>query len=113
MAGRKAIPPRAAKALSVPPVEDQQTMRAFRQVEQAVQQVQAERSRVAVVADLEIGQNRVRHGLGRKALGYTLTPTVADAGFAHALDVANPRPDLEVWINVIGAAQPSARIEVF
>lgn len=113
MAGRRVKAPPAARSLSIPPVEDQQTMRALKQVEQAVQLVQAARSRVTVTTDLAVGTNRIRHGLGRAALGYTVTPTVADASFAHAIDVSNPRPELEVWITVAGAAQPAARIEVF
>ena len=113
MAGRRSSPPRASQSLSIPPVEDQQTMRAFKQVEQAVQALQAPRSRDVVTFDLVIGSNHVRHALGRDVAGYGLTPTVISAAFAHAIDTTNPRPDLEVWIDVIGAAQPGARIEVF
>lgn len=113
MAGRRPAPPRASQSLSVPPVEDKQTMRAFKAVEQAVQQLQTPRSRDVVIYSLEIGSNHVRHSLGREVLGYTITATVADAAFAHALDTSNPISDREVWIDVIGAAQPGARIEVF
>jgi hypothetical protein len=45
--------------------------------------------------------------------GYTLTPTVASAAFAHCLNRDNPRPDLEAWIDVIGADQPGAIVKVF
>lgn len=113
MAGRKSTAPRAALSLSIPPVEDKQAARALKAVEQAVQQLQEPRSRAVLNVDLVIGSNHVQHALGRAVLGYAITPTVADATFAHALDTANPRPDREVWISVIGAAQPGARIEVF
>lgn len=66
--------------------------------------------RVAVVADLEIGSNRVIHLLGRKPIGITLTPTVADATFAWALIAKDERT---ITISVLGAAQPKATIEVF
>jgi hypothetical protein len=33
--------------------------------------------------------------------------------FSHAIDRENPRPDLTVWITVIGVAQPKALIEVY
>jgi hypothetical protein len=82
-------------------------------VEQAVQQLQSPRSRDVVTFDLVIGSNHVRHSLGRDVVGYSLTATVADASFAHAIDATNPIPGREVWIDVIGAAQPGARIEVF
>jgi len=113
MAARRPTPPRVSQSLSVPLVEDKQVTRAFQAVEQAVQQLQEPRARSVVVADLIVGSNHVQHALGRSVLGYVLTPTVASAAFAHALDAANPRPDREVWITVIGQAQPGARIEVF
>jgi hypothetical protein len=113
MAGRRSAPPRASQSLSIPPVEDQQTMRALTAVGQAVTTLQEARSRDVVTVDLEIGSNHVRHSLGRDVVGYSLTPTVASAAFAHAIDTTNSRPDREVWIDVIGAAQPGARIEVF
>jgi hypothetical protein len=69
--------------------------------------------RVRLRVDLVVGQNRIAHGLGRAVEGYSITPTVAAAGFAHAIDETNPSPELEVWITVIGSAQPQARIEVW
>lgn len=113
MAGRKSQPPRASIALSTPPVDDKQVSRALAQIDQAVQELQAAPARDVLIVDLVVGSNHIRHSLGRAVQGYSLTPTVADAAFAHALDTANPRPDREVWISVIGAAQPGARIEVF
>lgn len=113
MAARRTTPPRAAVALSTPPVDDRKVSRALAQIDQAVQELQAAPARDVLTFDLVVGSNHVRHSLGRAVKGYSLTPTVADATFAHALDTSNSRPDREVWISVIGAAQPGARIEVF
>lgn len=111
MASRRVKATRTTEILSTDTgVRDRATATALGAMGRAVQELQQQRSRDVVIADLIIGVNRVRHGLGREASGYTLTPTVASASFAHALDRAT---DLEVWINVIGAAQPGARIEVF
>lgn len=113
MAGRVALRPRSRPALSVMNVDDPATQRAIEQTQDAVQVLQSERKRVAVMTDLIVGTNVIRHQLGRDVVGYTLTPTVADATFAHAIDETNPRPDLELWITIVGAAQPRARIEVW
>lgn len=66
--------------------------------------------RSAVIIDLAIGSNRVIHNLGRLPIGATLTPTVADATFAWAVSAKDERT---ITIDVIGAAQPQATIEVF
>lgn len=113
MAGRRAIAPPLVAVTSLTTVEDPATQRALDQVQTGLQRLQATRSRVVLTADLAIGTNVIRHGLGRAVVGYTLTPTVADAGFAHAIDLANTNPELEVWITVVGAAQPGARIEAW
>lgn len=113
MAGRKAIAPRAVATMSIPPTGDSKADYALKFVEQSVQALQAERGRAVVAYDLIVGTNRVPHSLGRDARGYTITPSVADATFAHAIDLTNPRPDREIWISVVGVAQPRAQIEVF
>ena len=113
MAGRAIQRPRHVAVLSVSTVSDPPTQRALEQIQDAVQKQQAVRQRDAVIVDLIVGTNVVRHGLGRPVLGYTLVPTVADATFAHALDESNPHPELEVWITVIGVAQPRARVEAW
>ena len=113
MAARKAVRPRSVAALSVVQVDDPQTARAIDQVGAAVQKLQSTRDRAALTVDLVVGTNKVRHGLGRDVLGYTITPTVASAAFATAIDTTNPRPSLEVWITVIGIDQPGARVEVY
>ena len=114
MAARKTKAPRSSDALSADTgVRDIPTATALGALGRAVRELQSQRSRDVVTADLIIGANRVRHGLGRDALGYTLTPTTASAGFAHCLDDSNPNPELEIWITVIGSAQTGARIEVY
>lgn len=113
MAGRAVQRIARVQVLSVAAVADKPTQRALEQTQDAVQQLQSVPKRSAVMVDLVVGTNIVRHGLGRPVLGYTLVPTVADATFAHALDEANPHPDLEVWITVIGVAQSRARVEVW
>lgn len=114
MAGRALQRPAVVPALSVAAAGDPATQRALDQIADAVQRLQAQRSRAVIEdIDLAVGTNVIRHGLGRPVLGYTLVATVANAGFAHALDVTNPRPDLELWITIIGVAQSGARIEVW
>jgi hypothetical protein len=73
----------------------------------------AHAQRFQIVASLIVGTNKIPHGLGRRFVGYTLTPTVADATFAHAIAPGNPHPDREVWITVVGVAQPNAPLEVW
>ena len=113
MAGRAAQRPRPVASLSLHAVDDPATQRALEQTQDAVRALQSDRKRVAVTADLTVGRNIVRHALGRPVIGYTLTPTTADASFAHAIDITNPHSDREVWITVVGVAQPGARIEVW
>lgn len=113
MAGRVPKVPGVVPGLQVPQVEDEATQRGLVALSDAVLKLQTARRRAGYTSDLAIGTNVIRHGLGRPLLGYVLTPTVASAAFAHALDVTNPHPESEVWITVIGAAQPGARIEVF
>lgn len=113
MAGRAARRPVSVAVLGLSQVDDRQTARALDNVGDAVQKLQQARARTVVDQDLVIGTNKVRHGLGRAATGYTLVATVADATFAHAIDDSNKRPDREIWIVVVGAAQPGARMEIW
>jgi hypothetical protein len=55
----------------------------------------------------------VHHGLGRACVGVNVTATAAFASFAYGINTANPRPDLEVWIDVVGDSMPNAVVEVF
>lgn len=66
--------------------------------------------RSTVVVDLEVGVNRVNTLLGRRAIGCTLTPTVADATFAWAFAAVG---DYAGEITVIGVAQPGAAVEFY
>lgn len=115
MAGRVISRPGTVASLSIR--DDGQmtsaTDAAGLQVQQAVQEIQRSPKRQVVRMSLTVGRNVVQHGLARAARGYTLTPTVADASFAHAIDTSNPNPDREIWISVVGVAQPGAAIEVW
>ena len=114
MPARRPLPIRSVQSLAFGDVDDPATKRALDAVGDAVRKMQTSRSRVQLTADLAIGINRISHGLGREAFGFMVTPTVASATYAVALVTSgNGHPELEVWINVIGAAQPGARIEVF
>lgn len=113
MPGRRAERPSPTSSVSLIAPDDPTTARAIKAIEQAIQALQAKRSRFTTRASLIIGQNRVRHGLTRAAEGYTITPTAVASNFAHAIDTTNPNPELEIWITVSGTAQPDARIEVW
>lgn len=91
-------------------VTDAATDRALDAVAAAVNRLEGQTSRSAVVVDLAVGTNKVTHGLGRTPRGANVTPTVADATYAWALTSANER---QVVITVIGAAQPGACVEVY
>ena len=68
------------------------------------------RDRSTVVVDLIVGENVVRHGLGRAPTGAQVTPTVADATFAWALTATTVSL---MSITVVGVAQPGATVESF
>ena len=113
MPGRKVESIRPTTYLQAPSVDDNATQRALDNISEAVQELQVQRRRAVIDYDLIVGTNKIPHGLGRRVAGYTLTATVADASFSHAIDKTNPNPERELWIVVIGAAQPGATIEVF
>lgn len=113
MAGRRPQAVRSVAALEIVQVSDDSTARALAQVGDAIKKLQRSRERDSVVVDLLVGTNRVRHGLGRPAIGYTITPTYLTIAFGHAINETNPKPELEVWIDVVGSDQPSARVEVW
>lgn len=66
--------------------------------------------RRVLTVNLVVGENRVNHGLGARARGVTVCPTVADATFAWSCAVNDDR---QVVITVVGVAQPGATIEVY
>lgn len=113
MAGRRAQPARSVPRIGGSSVDDAKTSRALDELGQAVGKMQ-ERAGVAMLAqDLAVGTNTVVHGLGRSPRFVAVTPTVADASFAWALNTSdNPHPDRQVLIDVIGVAQPGALILV-
>jgi hypothetical protein len=115
MAGRRARPPRGKERTPAIEVKDEQTDRALTQIRLHLDKLDAARKRDVIEFDLVVGTNKIPHGLGRPVAGYTITPTVTDpfVTFSHAIDRENPRPDLTVWITVIGVAQPKALIEVY
>lgn len=107
MAGRAVVPPKFVAGLSVSDASSP------RQIADAVSELSRQARRDRRRVDLVVGQNRIPHALGRAVEGYGITPTVADATFAHAIDQTNPHPEREVWITVVGVAQPAARIEIW
>lgn len=113
MAARRPKTIRPVSTTLIPFVDDPKISRAFDVVSNAVQDLQAQRQRDLVTADLVVGTNRVRHGLARAVVGYTITPSVATIAFAHALAAGNPHPELEVWIDVVGSDMPATKIEVY
>ncbi len=113
MAGRRPIASVPVSRVQTPEVSDQTTQRALDALTAAVHDAQSKRARDVLEFDLIIGVNRIPHSLGRPCVGYTITPTVASAAFGHAIDRTNPRPDREVWIEIIGADQDAAIVEVF
>lgn len=114
MAGRRVQPPSPVQALSVQKHDDPVIGRMAGQIEQSIQDLQRKTPvRSVVTADLVVGSNHIPHGLERAARGYTLVATVADASFAHAVDTTNPHPERELWVSVIGVAQPGAVLEIW
>lgn len=113
MAGRHPGRVRPVASVQAPNVDDVVTQQALDKILSALNSQQSLRQRDVVAFDLVVGTNKVRHGLGRACVGYNLTPTSASAAFAHAIDKTNPHPEFEVWITVIGVAQPAATVEVF
>ncbi len=113
MAGRKPQTIRPGAIIKTLSVADSATQRALDDVTDALENLQSKRQRDAFITSLIVGTNKIPHGLGRPVIGYTLTPTVADASFTHRIDRSNPNPEREVWIVVGGAAQPDATIETF
>jgi hypothetical protein len=113
VAGRRAKPPGGVERVVAVEVADTQTDRALTRIRETLERLDSARKRDVVKVDLIVGTNKVRHGLGRPVAGYSITATVADATFAHAIDRDNPRPELEVWITVAGIAMPNAIVEVF
>ena len=60
--------------------------------------------------DLIVGTNRFNHGLGGRARGCTMCPSVADPAFAWSFAVDG---DKQVVITVLSTAQPKATMEIY
>jgi hypothetical protein len=110
MAARRPVPPRTRAGLMPIKVQDSATDRALDELATGVARMQSVGDRIPITTDLAIGDNVISHGLGRIPNGVNLTPTVADATFAWALTSSDER---KVVINVIGAAQPGAGLEIY
>lgn len=113
MAARRPIPARTIAASQTFTVDDPQVSRALDALRTSVERLEGARQRAVLTVDLIVGLNKIPHGLGRAVMGYTVTATVASAAFAHAIDLTNPRPDLELWLTAVGIAMPGAVVEVF
>lgn len=121
MTARKPNRPRPVPTLSVPRVTSpepkafdvsDQIQRAIQESEQAIRASMAAEWRI-IDADLVIGRNKLSHGLGRAPRFVLIQPTVASASFGWAINlVDNPVPELQAWIDVIGADQPGAKVWV-
>lgn len=75
-------------------------------ITEAVQRLEeAARNRSVMIVDLVIGDNRMRHLLGKRPRHCHITPTVCSAAFAYAITAAD---DVLVTITVVGADQPGA-----
>lgn len=66
-------------------------------------------TRAQLNVDLAVGDNSINHGLGRKARGAFVSPTVADPTWAYAVTAIS---DKTITITCVGVPQPSAFVEV-
>ena len=76
--------------------------------QQATDRRVVDRNQITVT--LPVGATRINHGLGRKAQGCSVTPSVADATWAWAMTAAD---DKTITLTTVGVAQPNARVEVY
>lgn len=114
MAGRVGTKAKPVAYVQPPAVEDAQVQRALEVLTSAIQEIQSRPRRDVIVnVDLVVGTNKISHGLARPCVGYNLTITDANVVFTHAINKSNPRPDLEVWVTVVGTAQTATTIEVY
>lgn len=59
-----------------------------------------------------VGKNAINHALGRTPMFVSVSPGVADATFAYAVNADNPHPDRTVLIDVVGVAAPGSAVLV-
>lgn len=101
----------AAVPRLVPQIAGDDLARAVSDLATAQQRTEGQREpRARLTVDLQVGENRLVHGLGRAPHGCSVTPTVADATFGWAL---TERSSTQLTITVVGTGQPSASIEVW
>jgi hypothetical protein len=113
MPARRSIRPRNVPGMKSTVLSDPTTSRAVGNVASAVSQLQGQpQFSPPIQANLVVGSNTVKHGLNRAPAWVGVTPSVADATFAWALNPQNPHPELQLLIDVVGVAQPGALILV-
>lgn len=96
-------------------VTDTSVQRALQDAETALRNEQSNGigPTTVLVADLAVGTNKLNHNLGRKYRFASVMPSVSDATFAWSIDNTNPVPELQLWIDVVGVAQPACTVWMF
>lgn len=90
---------------------DPTTSRLLSELGTGVQNLEGQqKTRSHCTVNLAVGANRIVHGLGRRAAGASITPTVADASWAWAFAADGDRIAI---ITCIGVPQPGATVEFF
>lgn len=112
MAARRVQKIRSRTQAKVTNLADPTVSRAVDEVRDAAQAALDRPTFQTLTQDLSIGTNAVQHGLGRAPSHIALTPSVASTSFAWSEHKDNPHPDRQVLIDVVGVAQPQARIMV-
>lgn len=110
MPARKAIPPRSRESVAPNDVDDPKVSRALTTIAEAVARLQERAGHQAVVQDLEVGINTVRHALGRRPTVCLVTPTVADPSFAFSAALTAGDADRQVLVTILGVDQPGASV---
>lgn len=108
-ARRVTIPRPVARVIDAHAEDQAGTERMLDQLTQAAER-NANPPRSQFVVDLAVGVNRMATNLGRRAIGCTVTPTVADPSFAWSFEAVGDR---QADITVLGVAQPGAAVEFF
>lgn len=102
--------PRQRQQLSTGKLMDADPQKISRHLAEVAAAIPEVKDRTSQKVDLVVGDNLINHGLGRPALGATVTPSVADATFAWAMTATDR---LTATITVVGVPQTGARVEVF
>lgn len=114
MAASKVQRPRARPQLQTGTLIDADPSKVSRHLSELAAGLDAATARIKdrdhTTVTLPVGATRVPHGLGRKAIGCSVTPTTADASWAWAMTAAD---DKTVTVTTIGVAQANAVVEVW